>query len=63
MLNSDESSATGQDRGAAQPAEQAYTFGRAPSMYLSPHDVVRLTIVRSKIRQARGELGPTRTEI
>ena len=27
-----------------------YTFGRPPSMYLNPHQVVRLTILRSRLR-------------
>jgi hypothetical protein len=61
MSNSDETKATGQDHRAAQPAEQAYTFGRPLSTYLSPHEIVRLAIVRSKIWEARGEIGPMRT--
>jgi hypothetical protein len=60
MSNSDETSATGQDSQAANRAEQTYTFGRPLSTYLSPKEIVRLTIVRSKIRDAHGELGPTR---
>jgi hypothetical protein len=61
MLNSDETRAAGQHNREAQPADQAYTFGRPLRTYLSPHEIVRLTIVRSKISEARGELGPYRT--
>jgi hypothetical protein len=60
-MNSEETSATGQDRRAVERSEQAYTFGRPLSTYLSPHEIVRLTIVRFKIREARGEVGPMRT--
>jgi hypothetical protein len=30
-----------------------YTFGRPSSTYLAPREIVRLTILRSKVREAR----------
>jgi hypothetical protein len=30
-----------------------YTFGRPASTYLSPREIVRLTILRSKVREER----------
>ena len=30
-----------------------YTFGRPASTYLAPREIVRLTILRSKVREAR----------
>ena len=30
-----------------------YTFGRTATTYLAPREIVRLTILRSKVREAR----------
>ena len=32
------------------PEDQPYTFGRPAATYLAPREIVRLTILRSKVR-------------
>jgi hypothetical protein len=39
-----------------------YTFGRPPSTYLTQREIVRLTILRSKIRDSRLQVGPPPAE-
>lgn len=49
----------------ADTSDWPYTFGRPASQYLSPREIVRLTILRSRLRehmgsdaQRRGGVGP-----
>jgi hypothetical protein len=36
--------------------DEPYTFGRPASTYLAPREMARLTILRSKVREARLQL-------
>jgi hypothetical protein len=58
VLNSDDVTPTS---GQSNPAhsEVDYTFGRPLDSYLSPMEVARVTILRSKLRDAYGDLTPT----
>ena len=58
VLNSDEVTPTGGQSNPA-PSELDYTFGRPLDSYLSPIEVARVTILRSKLRDAYGDLTPT----
>jgi hypothetical protein len=40
-------------------SELEYTFGRPLATYLSPMEITRMTILRSKLREAYGDLTPT----
>jgi hypothetical protein len=44
------SETTGQSERIAN--DEAYTWGREPSTYLAPRQVVRLTILRSRLAEA-----------
>jgi hypothetical protein len=58
MPNSDETTpAAHQPKRAGSDAE--YTFGRPLATYLSPIEILRMTILRSKLRDAYGDLTPT----
>jgi hypothetical protein len=37
-----------------------YAFGRPLTTYLAPRQIVRLTILRSKLRDTGAEIGPIR---
>lgn len=58
MFSSDETTPTG-DQLKPTGGELEYTFGRPPSTYLSLIEIMRLTIVRSKLLEAYGDLTPT----
>ena len=56
-----EISQSAQEPARALGVDQPYTFGRPLSTYLAPRQIVRLTILRSRLRDSRGAgLGPTR---
>jgi len=38
----------------ADTSDWPYTFGRPASLYLSPREIVRLTILRSRLREHMG---------
>jgi hypothetical protein len=48
--------ATGPTRGQESASDVPYRFGRPMSTYLAPREIVRLTILRSKLRD--GDYGP-----
>jgi hypothetical protein len=62
MLNSDETRPAS-DGSKRTGGELDYTFGRPLSTYLSPIQITRLTIVRSKLRDTFGDLTPTRDRL
>jgi hypothetical protein len=43
-------------RSEATGVDAPYTFGRPASTYLAPREIVRLTILRSKMRETRLQL-------
>ena len=43
--------------------ELDYTFGRPLQTYLTPIEITRLTIVRSKLREAYGDLTPAQDRV
>jgi hypothetical protein len=50
---------------AQRPAQKTsvdmpYAFGRPLTTYLAPRQIVRLTILRSKLRDTGAEIGPIR---
>jgi hypothetical protein len=53
-FDSQESTSTNHDADALS-YDQAYTFGRPPTTYLTFRQVVRLTILRSKLEGVRNE--------
>jgi hypothetical protein len=58
VLNSDDVTPNGGQSNSAH-SELDYTFGRPLDSYLSPIEVARVTILRSKLRDAYCDLTPT----
>jgi hypothetical protein len=61
-MNSEPTISPSHEREAADH-DQPYTWGRPPSTYLAPREVVRLTILRSRLHERHASGPDSRTSL